>query len=129
MSKHQYVYSKLASDNAYTGWRVADGGKAPHQVQHQVMVNGGAGVADKALRTPLGVVTRVSAEDAEFLKANTAFLRHQKRGFVKMEESELPVEKVVSTMESARDKSDQITETDVVAAGDKAPTTGKNKKK
>lgn len=93
-----YVYSTLASDQNYAVWTpLRDGSN--YKVR-DIMIKGGAQVAEAGLRdiiTPLGVVTRVSDEDAKALEQDFLFNLHRKNGFIKIESIKEEVEKVVSS--------------------------------
>ena len=82
-----YVASTLASDQNYTAWdkAIPAGAKVsrPAIPLKSVLVNGGANVANK-ITTPQGVITKISDDDAEFLKSHRAFKEHEARGHVKI---------------------------------------------
>lgn len=81
-----YVVSTLSNDQEYVAYErpQASGGKVarPAVPIKSVRINGGAKVAN-GLRTPEGVVTSVSDQDAEFLKSNKFFQQHEKSGHLK----------------------------------------------
>lgn len=80
-----YVYSTHSTDLEYVEYsKPADANVLPTVVR-RVRIKGGAGVADKRLVTPGGVVTEVSDEDLAFLHTNAEFLKHMKAGFVTVE--------------------------------------------
>jgi len=56
-------------------------------VVSDVLVKGGAGVANDRLITPRGVVTEITEEQAEALRANPVFAMHEKNGFVQIGEA------------------------------------------
>jgi len=91
-----YVWSTLTADQRYTLWKK---GGADLQIKDRgVLIKGGANVANKHLQTPRGVMTQVTAEQLEILEACPSFLRHKERGFIKVEQVEVAVEKVISDM-------------------------------
>jgi len=100
----KYVVSTLTADNLYTKW-VNDNGT--NNVAHQVLIKGGAGVADPKLvavlgagtNTREGVITEVSDEDAAFLATDPGFKFHQERGFVKIISRNANPETVAKSME------------------------------
>ena len=97
-----YIYSTLAADTRYAVY--AKTSNDLPVVTRTVLVNGGAGVANKHFVTPRGAVTEISAEEFELLKGNKVFQKHVDGGYVTFEENKVDVEKVVSDMEG-RDES------------------------
>lgn len=95
MSKH-YIYSTLTSSVRYTEFDPGNGVPIPKK---DVIIYGGAGIPDKQLVTPFGVMTEVDDEQLEFLKSNDVFKMHVENGFVKVSEAKSDVETVVSDME------------------------------
>ncbi len=80
----KFICSKLASDNAYTVW-VKRGKNDMPQKKRQVLVKGGAGIANKNLITPHGVVTAVTDEEHELLVDQCpSFNRHVDAGYIKV---------------------------------------------
>lgn len=81
-----YIVSTISNDQEYVEYDrpQAEGGKVarPAVPMKSVRVNGGANV-NNGLRTPEGVLTHVSDEDAEFLKGNRFFRQHFEAGHVK----------------------------------------------
>lgn len=97
-----YVYSTLTADNQY---RLYDDGGADMKVPRQnIVIKGGTGVANDRLVTPLGVVTQVTAEEADALKKHPVFQEHLKNGFVVIQAKQVEPEKVAADMDTA-DKS------------------------
>lgn len=109
MSKQYYVYSTMTAAVTYCAW-VRGGGDIP-TIQKSVTINGGANVADKHFQTPRGVVTVISEEQLEIMKADGVFQIHQKNGFITVEEKRAEVERVVSDMEG-QDESAPLTPND-----------------
>jgi len=91
-----YVYSTLANDQKYIQWE--RGGSDMHVQARSVLVKGGAGVTDKRIVTPLGVVTEISAEDAALLENNPLFRRHAQKGYVRIDRVKADPEKVAADM-------------------------------
>lgn len=100
--KKLYVYSTLSADVAYTNH--ADGGGDMPIALPPVLVKGGAGIANDRFFTPRGVVTEVTEEQAEYLRANPIFRMHEKNGFVQVSEASTDPEKAAADMQG-RDKS------------------------
>lgn len=102
-----YVFSTLANDQKYTNW-LKGGGDLPIQ-GHSVVIEGGTGVSDKRLITPLGVATEVSDEDMAELEKNPVFLKHKAEGFISVSKKKADAEKVASGM-NLGDKSAPLTD-------------------
>lgn len=115
MSDSVYIYSTLSQSTAYTLYKERTPGSIPQAIK-AVTLNAGANVIDKALVTPYGVVTQVSAEDYELLKENRSFKTHVAGGFLKVSKSKTDPEKVAKDM-TPKDKSAQPTTEDLVDQG------------
>lgn len=109
----QYVYSTLTCDNDYAEWQ-KNGDQ--QSILHTVRINGGHGLMNKHMITPLGVVTEVSDEDLAFLERNSAFQQHVANGFITVEKKKAETEKVAASMKR-RDKSSQIVPSDYEKGG------------
>jgi len=96
MSK--YIYSTLTLSSEYVDWQKRDG-LQPRRGK-VVRIQGGANVPDKSLVTPLGVVTKVTDEDYEFLKGNRVFKLQVANGNISVQDREHKVEKVARDMTS-----------------------------
>ena len=119
-----YIYSTLSCNRIYGSW---DKGAADLPIKGpQVHIKGGANVADGHFITPKGVCTTITENDLAICQKDPVFLRHVKRGFIKVEKREEKAEKVASDMES-RDASAPLTPGDYEAKGEKAPTTSTSK--
>lgn len=103
-----YIYSTLSTDMKYTEYQDPIKGQKVSIVKHSVLVHGRAGVADKHLITPRGVMTKVSDEDFAMLSNNALFKLHTENGYIKFEKKAAEVDKVVVDMK-ARDVSAPIT--------------------
>lgn len=127
MSKH-YICSTLASDNAYTVWhRRKEGGNDLPKKLRQVVIKGGARVADNRLVTPHGVVTQITGEELELLKSHCPpFNRHLSRGFLKIlarDPSSSDKKKIAADL--SEDKSTPITPQKLAKEGKKSGSTKK----
>lgn len=111
MSKTVHVYSKLANNQKYTIYKdkAPDEGNEFKQVAHEVLIVGGAGLADKHLVTPMGMHTEISEEDAQALLKNHVFNLHRKNGHITLEQRKTDVDKVVGDMSGETDQSAPIT--------------------
>ncbi len=117
MSK--YVFSKLPSSTAYTQWHTGPGGI--QTAGRHVNIRGGAGVANKHLVTPQGVMTEVTDEEAEFLLNDHHFKQHQNNGFVTITAGRAEVEKVVADMSSEPTGADPLNESSFDDGDERAP--------
>ena len=80
----------------------------PATIEHEVLINGKVGVANKNLITPRGAVTSVKDEDYDILKSNYSFQEHIKAGHIVVEKKQEDMDKVVANMKK-RDNSAPIT--------------------
>ena len=110
-----YVYSKMSTSVEYVDWLTSPDMpiKGP-----SVVIHGGAGVANKNLITPLGVMTEITEEEAAILHRNPVFQQHQKGGFVTIESVKEDVEKVISNLTAESDPSAPLTPGDFDSAED-----------
>jgi len=120
MSKN-YVFSTLANDQFYTNW-IAGGGDIPIK-GHAVLINGGTGVANDRLITPLGVSTEITDFDLEELQKNLSFKNHEKEGFITVKAKKAEAEKVAADM-NLKDESAPLTDADYQK--EDAPKVGAN---
>lgn len=76
-----YITSTMSSAIAYCFYKTLPGGM--RAVEREVLVKGGANVADKrTILTPKGVSTEVTEEELELLKKHPLFKEHLQKGFV-----------------------------------------------
>lgn len=116
-----YVLSKLSNTQVYTLY--AKGLDNINIPSESVEIKGGADVTDKNLVTPEGVITKVTPEQLDILKANKVFQMHLDGGYVKYFGTAPNIEKHADKME--KDPSRQITKSDYEKKGKKAPKTEK----
>lgn len=84
MSKKYLIVSTLTASVSYGAWNTdPDGRRIPVRVA-DVVIKGGAGVADARGDTPVAAGTEVSEEQFALLKNDPTFQRHQKAGFLKV---------------------------------------------
>jgi hypothetical protein len=106
-----HVYSTLANSQRFTTYtRSSDPGMLP-VIDRDVVIKGGAGIADKHLITRHGVYTAISMADYEAIKD----LKHWKdlveRGHIRFERKEYDIDKMVGDM-NPRDPGGPITPAD-----------------
>lgn len=96
-----YVVSTLANSQIYTDYDKPEvqGSQMsrPAIPKRKVLIKGGARVQG-ALRTPDGVLTKITDEDAAWLQTNRVFLIHQKGGHVKIVNREVNPDKVAGDL-------------------------------
>jgi hypothetical protein len=119
MSKN-YIYSTLTSSVRYALWK--KGGQDLKVKDSEVLIKGGANVADKNFVTPQGVITIVTDEQLAALEENKVFRRHRARGFLTVvrDAKKAEVEEVVSDM-VGRDPSAPLVPEDYDAENAAAP--------
>jgi hypothetical protein len=100
----------------------------PAVIEHEILINGKVGVANKHLITPRGAVTSVSDEDYDVLKDNYHFKEHIKEGHILVEKKQEDVEKVITKMKK-RDKSAPIVPEDYQEVSENAPAPAGVKRK
>lgn len=115
-----YILSKLANTQIYTQY-AKDVSNNINVVTEQVEVKGGSDVTNKNLITPNGVVTKVTNNQLEILKANKDFQKHLERGYVNFFAFNPSVDKEVEKLQ--RDKSAPLRPEDYTKKGKKAPKT------
>lgn len=118
MAKFVFLLSTLTASQLYTTWKKG-GGDLP-LVERQILVAGGANVADKRLITPRGVVTRISAEDFDLLKTSPAFMQHFEAGYITTSTAEVRDPDRAAEGQTAKDGGAPLTPDDFDP--DKAPT-------
>ena len=106
-----YIYSTLTSDQVYANYKSGPNG-VPTPTS-TVLVRGGANLMTKALVTPQGAVTEITAEQLAELRKNEVFNLHEKNGFIVVSEAKTDIEKVVPDM-VGRDQSAPIVEADEI---------------
>ncbi len=100
-----YIVSTMTADVKYTRWKSNPGGI--NVAQDSVLIKGGHGVAQKGadggLRTPEGVLTKVSDDDLKFLMSDEVFQTHLKHGAVKVLKVKAEPAKVAKDMQAGKD--------------------------
>jgi len=105
-----HIASTLTHDVAYTFWNSNPGGINTKKIidgKTCVTIKGGHGVAQKTpdggLRTPNGMITKVSDKELELLKADEVFQTHLKSGCVRVLTASAPPEKAAKDMAQSKD--------------------------
>jgi hypothetical protein len=99
MAKEKYIFSTLTADQAYTNYGGSNNGV--QQPSGRVVIKGGSNVANRdTLVTPLGVMTKVTAEQYEILQANEDFQRHLEGKFISVQDKKYEPEVVTADMET-----------------------------
>jgi len=110
-----FVYSTLPNGVVYNGYVQTSDTSVP-TVNFSVEILGGAGVADKRIVTPQGVVTEVDEDQIAFLLDNELFKLHQKNGYLVVRDKRTDVEAVVADMQRG-DASSPMTPHDLIGDG------------
>lgn len=113
-----FVFSTLSTSMIYQEW-LPGGGDLPI-AGRKVLIRGGAGVANKHIITPKGVMTEVTEGEVGILKNDKVFQLHERNGFVRVESKAYEVERVVPDME-AQDESAPLTPADFTDPNAPAP--------
>lgn len=96
MSKSYHVFSTLANDQRYRNY--AKGSADLPQRAGEVLIKGGAGVANDRIITPEGVKTKITEDDYKILLANPTFIQHHERGFITVSEANGDADDVAEDM-------------------------------
>lgn len=80
MAKQLYILSTATNDNEFPVYGKAQPGRAP-TVSGSVIIRGKAGLPNKHLWTPRGVVTPVTDEQLDQLRASKVFARMEAGGW------------------------------------------------
>lgn len=115
-----YILSTLSADQRYTGYR--SGGADLPVAERSVFIKGGANVADRRLITPQGVVTKVTAEDYEFLQTVEVFQTHVTNGYITVSTSRPADPDAAAASQESRSPDSPLVEQDF--AEGKAPIAG-----
>jgi len=110
--KTLYIYSTLSADVIYQN--TVPGGADIPRVDSEVMIKGGAGVANDRLVTPRGVVTKITEQQLEQLRENAVFKVHEANGFIQVSEHSVDADAAASDM-TGRDQSAPIVPQDLPA--------------
>lgn len=110
MSNKVYVFSTLATPMDYHVYAKAAENMPPVR-ERTVHIAGGAGIANKHLITPNGVMTEISEEELSLLENHGIFQMHKKNGYIKVERRAADVDKVAADMNPS-DPSKPLTPSD-----------------
>jgi hypothetical protein len=114
-----YVYSTLTNSVIYTP---GDKNSPLHAnpMLARIHIRGGANIAHRTisggLYTPKGVMTEVTDDQMDALKANQHFQNHVEKGFINFEKKKVKLEKGIANLEEA-DKSRPYDPTRMPAPG------------
>lgn len=104
-----YVYSTISTSVNYPIYAQSHS-KDLSVIVKDIVIKGGAGVADRHCLTPKGFVTEVSDEDLEHLEKNATFLKHKQAGFIYVEKKSISITKAVSNMNPRDNSSPKVPE-------------------
>lgn len=121
-----YIVSKASQDIEYCDWQKSRNGL--NVKKFSIIIKGGANVLDrKTMETSKGTVTEVNAKELKFLEGNSAFLRHQERGWMKICKTKSEAEKKADEVmkdengDAVKDGTAQLTAEDFEKKGQKPP--------
>jgi len=109
MGKSVHVFSTLANDQRYVNY--ASNPEGIPTPTSDILIKGGAGVANDRLITPQGVHTEVTEEALAELEKNPVFAVHKRNGFITVQSRRADPDKVATDM-NAKDKSRPFTPAD-----------------
>lgn len=112
-----YVLSKLANTQIYTQY--VKGANNLNLPCAKVEIKGGADITNKNLITPEGVLTKITDNELEILKANKDFQLHLEHGHVRYFGKNPDVDKEADKLE--KDTSKPLTPDDYIKKGKKPP--------
>lgn len=111
-----FVFSTLACDNQYRTF--AKGGGDMPVVESSILIKGGAGIANKNMITPRGVMTTITSEELAILETNESFRMHKDNGYITVESKKADADEVAEKSMKKKDKSAPVTPADYA---EKAP--------
>lgn len=115
MSKQYYVYSTLTAPNQYVNHepvKDGEGNNLPQPIGEGITIQGGAGVANKNLVTPRGVVSGpFDEQQLAYLRANKVFQLHEANGFLQIDDKKVDADEVAADMTN-RDGSSPMVDAD-----------------
>lgn len=109
-----HVFSTLANDQLYTNY--ARGGGGENIPTHEILIKGGAGVANDRFVTPLGIATEIDEALLPALEQNPGFIAHRDAGYLSVRTKSANPEKVATDM-NRTDKSAPLTPADYLTKG------------
>ena len=77
-----YIASTLAAPVTYTGWSLPSNASSLPVQEWAITIAGGAGVANKRIVTPRGVITEVSDDELKLLQTSEVFKLHLDGGYL-----------------------------------------------
>lgn len=110
-----FVYSTITADVSYVEYKDGPPGGLPIEGR-KVTIKGGAGLANKHVITPKGVVTVITTDELAFLMNDDNFKLHLAAGFVQYESQQYDLDAVVADM-NHEDGSRPLTEADYQPGG------------
>lgn len=101
-----HIASTLTGSQIYTSYH--QGPNDLQEIERQVLIHGGSGIANKMMITPKGaILTPVTDDELELLETNTVFRLHLDNGFVRILRKSVDGEKASADM-SIGDKSSPL---------------------
>ena len=100
-----HIFNTMANSTRYIKYR-----NAPQRdlniADRSVLIQGGSGVNQKHIGTPLGVHTGISDEDYDWLKDDLHFQQHVKKGYITVRKAEVHPEVAAAEMVTHDPKTD-----------------------
>lgn len=93
-----FIVSTLTNSYRYTNWKPQVAPGHPLEVESEVLINGGANLADKRQITPKAVITEVTEDQLDALSKNVTFSKHVEKGFLIILHSKPDAEEVAKDM-------------------------------
>lgn len=107
-----YVYSTATQDTCYAVYAKNDSKDLP-VIERQILIRGGANLANKYIETPKGVMTEVTEEELALLENDYHFNKARENGFITVENEKIDIEKAISDLEE-KDASAPLTPADEI---------------
>lgn len=119
MASQHYAISTLTNDVQYPVYGPFIPGAA-RVIERVITIKGKAGLPDKHLLTPRGVVTPVTDEEISALEQNPVFVAHRDNGWITIEKMDPRDADKAAANQAERDGSAQLTEAELQAKSAKA---------
>jgi hypothetical protein len=117
-AKTVHVYSTLSNSQQYPLYERDPQGN--NVIKAYVHINGGAGVANRRIETPVGVMTPITPAALEHLQKNSTFRHHVKMGHITFREDQVDIERAVAEHTSIKDQSAPLTPNDYIEEAERA---------
>jgi hypothetical protein len=113
MAKQQYIVSTLTNSQEFPLYSKPAGPGQPPVAKRSIVIAGKAGLPNKHLLTPRGVVTPVTSDDLEVLEGNKIYQRLKENGWLTVIDSDPRDADKVAADQAEGDGGKQLTPADV----------------